>query len=123
MTKPIARPGEVVDLFSPATTQESNQRTFLVKTHDVELIQLSVPAASSIPTHKAEGEVVIHCLQGRISATLREQRQELQSGQLLFLNANQPFSLDGIEDASVLVTFISPKEGPNVMLIGEDAPR
>ena len=43
---------------------------------------------------------------------------ELTTGQLLYLSTNEPFSILGIERASLIVTVIAPQQGPAVELIG-----
>jgi hypothetical protein len=45
--------------------------------------------------------------------------RELKAGQLLYLVMNEPFSIQGVQHASVLVTIIRPKEGVHVELVGD----
>ncbi len=48
-----------------------------------------------------------------------EKTHELKAGQLLYLRINEPFSIQGIEQASLLVKIIAPKLGQSVELIGD----
>ena len=123
MTVPFTRPGEVIDLRSTETTQDAHQLSLLVKTQDVEIVQLRIPAGASIPTYEAAGEIILHCIDGRISLAALETSCEMQGGELLYLTLNETFSIQGIEDAIVLATIIASKDGPNVELIGGAKPR
>ena len=123
MTVPFTRPGEVIDLRPPETTRDAHHLSLLVKTQDVEIVQLQIPAGSSIPTYEAAGEIILHCLEGRISLAALETSCEMKCGELLYLTLNEAFSIQGIEDATVLATIIVSKEGPNTEVIGSVKPR
>ena len=123
MTKPLATPSDVVDLRPSATTGDTNQLIVLVQSPAVEITQLLIPAGSNIPTYEAVGEIILHCLEGRISLEVLGQPHELRAGQLLYLAVNEPFSIRGLERASVLATIIAPKQGLNVVLIGRQKPK
>ncbi len=119
----LTTPGKVIDLRSPETTQDAHQLTLLVKTQDVEIVQLQIPAGSSIPTYEAAGEIILHCVEGRISLAALETSCEMSGGELLYLALNEAFSIQGIEDSTVLATIIVSKEGPNTEVIGSVKPR
>lgn len=119
MTKPLAEPGEVVDLNRCTTTPDANQISVLVQSQDVKIVRLSITAGSTIPTYEAAGEIIIHCLEGRMSVVARGESQELTSGQLVYFALNEAFSIHADELAVVLATVIVPKQGANVRLIGE----
>jgi quercetin dioxygenase-like cupin family protein len=123
MTTALAKPGDMLDLHPSTISLDTKQLSVLVKTQDVEIIQLVVPKGSSIPTYEAEGEIILHCVEGRISLAVLGEPHELRAGQLLYLALNEPFSIEGLEHASVLATIISPKQGANVELIGGQKPR
>lgn len=110
---------EPMALVQPiAATEETSRKIRLVKTPQVEILQLIVPAGRDVPTHQAQGDVVVHCLEGRVAMIALGQSYELKSGQLLHLSLDDQFSIRGIENASVLVTLIAAKTGGNVELIG-----
>jgi quercetin dioxygenase-like cupin family protein len=119
VTKPLAEPGEVIDLNRCTTTPDANQISVLVQSQNVKIVRLSVSAGSTIPTYEAAGEIILHCLEGRISVIARGEFQELSGGQLLYLALNEAFSIQAVEHAVVLATVIAPKQGANVRLIGE----
>ena len=105
MSIPHARPGQVIPLLlGPALGNATT--TTLVKTNDLELIRLVLPAGKEIPTHKAPGEITVQCLEGRVAFTVDGKGLELTAGQLLCLGAGEPHAVRGIEDSSLLVTLL-----------------
>jgi quercetin dioxygenase-like cupin family protein len=88
------------------TLLANSKTTTLVKTHNLELIRLVLPAGKEIPSHKAPGEITVQCLEGRIGFTAEGRTQELTAGQLLYLAEGEPHALSEIEDSSVLVTIL-----------------
>jgi len=105
MSMQHARPNEIVQL-PLGTALADSQTTTLVKTDDLELIRLVLPAGKEIPMHQAHGEITVQCLEGRISFTAESKKQELLPGQLLYLRTGEPHALNAIEDSSVLVTIL-----------------
>jgi quercetin dioxygenase-like cupin family protein len=118
MAEPISNLGPTAFVQPLAATDETSRKIRLVRTPQVEILQLIIPAERDVPTHQAQGDVVVHCLEGRASVRALGQSYELKSGQLLHLSLDDQFSIRGIENASVLVTLIAAKTGGNVELIG-----
>ena len=112
MAIPHIQSGEVIYL-SLGTALSGSKTTTLVKTTDLELIRLIVPAGKVIPLHKAPGEITVQCLEGRVAFTAEGKTQELTAGQLLYLTAGEPHALTGLEDSSLLVTLLLPKGKPH----------
>jgi len=104
-----ARPGEVVDVRPLGAELPSTKTKALVKTKEVEVIRMVVPAGKEIPTHQAKGEMVVQCLEGRIEFTALGTTQSLGAGQLCYLPKHEAHSVKGLEDASLLVTILLPK--------------
>lgn len=118
MTKPLVKPGETVDVRGLGAGLGTTQKALLVKTVNSEIIHVVIPAGETIPTHEARGEIILHCLEGRVSLSALGKTHELTAGQLFYSCINEPFSIHGIEQASLLVTIITPKLGQSVELIG-----
>lgn len=108
MPIPHVPSGEMI-LLPLGAALSGSKTTVLVKTTDLELIRLIVPAGKVIPLHKAPGEITVQCLEGRIAFTAGGQTQELTPGQLLYLTAGEPHALTGVDDSSLLVTLLLPK--------------
>jgi quercetin dioxygenase-like cupin family protein len=108
MSIPHANPGEIVDVRPLGTALPSTATTTLVKSKSLEVIRLVVLAGKEIPTHKAKGEVVVQCLEGKIAFTACGKTHDLEAGQLLYLPTGELHSLRGIENGSLLVTILLP---------------
>ena len=79
-----------------------------MKAKATDVIRMVVPAGEEIPTHTANGEPIVHCLEGKIAFTACGQTHDLVAGQLLYLPTGEPYSQRGIEDGSLLRTFVLP---------------
>jgi quercetin dioxygenase-like cupin family protein len=110
MAIPHAEPGEVVDVRPLGSALASAQTKTVVRAEQVEVIRLVVPAGKEIPEHQAKGDVVVHCLEGRVAFSAYGTAQTLEAGHLLYLPAGEPHSVKGIENASLLVTVLLPKQ-------------
>lgn len=102
------RPGEVVDVRPLGATLVDHRTYTLVKTDDFEIMRLVLPAGKEIATHTAPGRITIQCLEGRVAFTTMEKEVELETGRLLYLNANEPHSVRAVEDSSLLLTILLP---------------
>ena len=80
----------------------------LVKTENVTVVRMVIPAGKEISTHTAKGELVVQCLEGKIAFTAFGKTHDLEAGQLLYLPTGEPHSLRGIEDGSLLLTVLLP---------------
>ncbi|HEY4565318.1 MAG TPA: cupin domain-containing protein, partial [Thermoanaerobaculia bacterium] len=93
--------------FGPAFA--GARTTALIRTNDLEVIRLVVPRGKEIPTHSARGAITVHCLEGRVAFTAGGVTRELEGGQLLYLQGEQPHSVLGLDDASLLMTITFPR--------------
>src|SRR5581483_10981723 len=109
MAIPHAKPGEIVDARPLGSALLSSQTTTLVRAELVEVIRLVVPAGKEIAEHKAKGEIVVQCLEGRVAFTAFGKTQNLEAGKLLYLPTGEPHSVKGIDNASLLLTVLLPK--------------
>jgi quercetin dioxygenase-like cupin family protein len=53
---------------------------------------------SVIAEHKAKGEIIVHCLEGRVAFTAFGKAQTLEPGKLLYLPTGEPHWVKGLED-------------------------
>ena len=107
-----ANPGEVIDLRPPGSAPPGADLITLVKTPAMEVRRLTLPKGRELPTHRAPGEITVQCLQGRVAFTADATTVELEAGRMLFLEADTPHSLVGLEDSSLLVTKLIPATVP-----------
>jgi quercetin dioxygenase-like cupin family protein len=108
MALPHANPGDVVDVRPLGPVLATTGTSTLVKTDFIDVIRMVVPAGKEIPTHRAKGELVVHCLEGKIAFTALGKTHNLEAGHLLYLPTGEPHSLRGIEDGSLLLTIVLP---------------
>lgn len=109
MAIPHAKPGEVVSVRPLGAALASAMTQTMVRAEQVEVIRLMVPAGKEIAEHKAKGELVVQCLEGRVAFTAFGKTQHLEAGTLLYLPTEEPHAVKGIEDASLLLTVLLPR--------------
>lgn len=101
-----AQPGEIVDLRPLGDAFAEAKSSAIVRTSSFEAIRLVVPAGTEIPTHKVSGRIMLHCLEGRAALGLSGGTTELAAGDWLYLEGDEPYSVLGVEDASLLLTIL-----------------
>jgi nucleotide-binding universal stress UspA family protein/quercetin dioxygenase-like cupin family protein len=103
-----AGPGQVFDARPAGTTLALARTKTLVHTTTMEVIRQIVPAGQEISEEISKGEMLVHCLEGRIAFTALGKTQQLKGGQVLHFPAGQPYACQGIEDACILLTTLIP---------------
>ncbi|MDB5964410.1 MAG: cupin protein [Polaromonas sp.] len=103
-----AASGQVVDLLPAATLPVQAQSTAICKTRDLEVMRLVIPAGRSVPLHHVRGDLTVQCLQGAVTLAVGEEARRLSAGQFLWLSGGVPYSIQGVQDAMLLVTVAMP---------------
>ena len=106
-TKLLAK---VIDLRPLGEELSQAKTTTLLKTAHLEVVRLVMPAGKHILTHTAPGEMMVQCLEGRVEFTVQEEAHELTAGDLLHLPPDEPHSVRGLEDGSLLLTILIPQK-------------
>jgi quercetin dioxygenase-like cupin family protein len=101
-----AQSGEVVDLRPLGPDLRKTPTTALVKSDSFEAVRLVVPAETAIPSHHVDGRFTLHCLEGRVRLDIDGKDTELAAGQWVYVDRGVPHSVEGIEDASLLLTIL-----------------
>lgn len=101
-------PAEIFDLAPLGTGLKDARTTAIVKSETFEAVRLIVHAGVDIKTHKVEGPITLHCLEGRAQLSLPDKVMELSGGQWLYLEGGIPHAIKGIEDTSLLLTILFP---------------
>jgi nucleotide-binding universal stress UspA family protein/quercetin dioxygenase-like cupin family protein len=109
MSEATAKPGDPVDVRPLGTSLVTAQTRTLVRTSSVEVVRLIVRAGQEISQHTNKGEIIVHCLEGRVALTALGKTQELEAGKLVDLPPGEPHAFKGIEDASLLLTILVPR--------------
>lgn len=105
-----AEPGEIVDLKSWAQDLPFEQTKVIIKTKELELVRLVIPAGKQIPEHKVTGPIVIHCLDGELIITAMNTNTCLTTGHLLYLKPGEPHALKSVSNSIVLLSIIFKKQ-------------
>ncbi len=100
-----AAPGEVVRLGPLGSDLTSSRTTALVKTDRFEAVRLVVVAGSTIPAHRVDGYLTLHCLEGRVALGAGNEIA-LAAGDWIYLERAADHSVRGIEDSSLLLTIM-----------------
>jgi quercetin dioxygenase-like cupin family protein len=108
MAIPHAQPLEVINVSPFGSGLAAAKTTALIKTNHMEVIRLVLPAGKELSEHKAPGDILMQCLEGRVAFTSLGKTVELGPGQLVFLPAAEPHSVRAIEDTSFLLTILLP---------------
>ena len=104
-----AHPGEIVDLETWAQDLPYEHSKAIIKTEELELVRLVIPAFKEIPNHKVSGPIVVHCLYGELIITAMNKNTRLSTGQLMYLKPGEPHTLKSVSDSIVLLSIIFKK--------------
>jgi quercetin dioxygenase-like cupin family protein len=106
MAIPHARPGEVIDVRPLAAGIGDAKTQTIIKTNQLEVIRVVMPAGKQLPPHAVPGEITVQCLEGNAEVTAGQATRGLPAGSLLYLAAGSEHSLRAIDDSSLLVTIL-----------------
>jgi quercetin dioxygenase-like cupin family protein len=104
-----AGPGDVIDVRPLGASLVSARTRHLVHTTAVDVLRLVVRPGQEITRRTDPGETLVHCLEGQVALTALGKTQVLEPGRLVHLPAGKPYSFQGIDDASLLLTSIAPR--------------
>jgi quercetin dioxygenase-like cupin family protein len=97
---------DIVDVRPLTTGFDEARTTTLVKTEQLELIRLVLPAGKEIAEHQVAGEITIQCLEGQVEFTSNNVTRSLSAGELVYLAGASKHSLCAVENASLLLTIL-----------------
>lgn len=106
MALPHAQALEVINVRPLGPRLSGNVSTSLLKTDQLQLMRLLLPAGQRLPEHHVPGEVTIQCLEGRVSVVTPGATIDLAAGELTLLPGAEPHSVLAHEDCSLLVTVL-----------------
>ena len=104
-------PGEIVDVRPLGANIIDANTSTLIGTEHVKVVRMVLKAGKTLPEHKAKGEIVVQCLEGRVVFSTLGKEIEIQPGQLIYLNSAEPHSVRAVEDSSFLLTVVFCKDG------------
>jgi quercetin dioxygenase-like cupin family protein len=101
-----ARAGEIVDLRPLGPALKGAKSSAIVKSERFEAIRMVVRAGETVPPNKVAGNITLHCLEGRVRFSLERTVLELGAGEWVYLDRGEIHSVEGMEDASLLLTIL-----------------
>lgn len=101
-----ARSGQVIGLDNSQAGGAEFSATALVKTEQIELIRLVLPAGKELAEHHVKGEITFQCLHGEIAFISHGHTVVLTSGTMLYLEGGAPHAVRAIKDSVALVTIV-----------------
>jgi quercetin dioxygenase-like cupin family protein len=110
MALPHAAPAQPVDVAPLGAALTTTPSSALFKSEGLEVMRVVLPKGKSLPPHKVDGEITLHCLEGELELIVQrdgaEQRHALRAGQLCYLEGGVVHAVTGVVDASALVTIV-----------------
>lgn len=106
MARHHAKAGEIIDLRPLGSQLATAKTTALVKEKDFEAVRLIVQADREIAPHRVAGNVMLHCLEGRIVLSTPRGNLALSADQWIYLDGGEVHGLRGVEDSSLLLTIL-----------------
>jgi quercetin dioxygenase-like cupin family protein len=93
----------------PARTEYNQLKAETVlRTKTAEVVRLIVPKGKEIPPHRASGELLVQCIEGRVAFTAMGETCELVPGRLQHLPADRHHALRGLENSTLLMIILQP---------------
>jgi quercetin dioxygenase-like cupin family protein len=113
MAIPHSNSGQLIDLGIPgdAPMEPKISATALVKTSNLDVVRLLIPAGKNMANHAAPGDITVQCLKGAIDFTAGNRHFQLTPGRMLHVTAGTMHALHGVEDSAVLVTIVRGDSG------------
>jgi quercetin dioxygenase-like cupin family protein len=107
-----AQSGEIIELLHPRQAPE-DLSTALLKTDDIEVIRRVLYAGQTVPRHEVNGDITVQCLLGAVKLNAHDKSQTLMPGELVYIAACEPYSLEANEASAVLMTIVRSRFSEN----------
>lgn len=108
-----ATSGELIEVLPLGDKLTQSESVALVRTADLEVMRLVLPANKSVPQHHVPGEITMLCIEGSVEVQAHGDMRILQAGKMIYLEGNVPYALRALENSSVLMTLLrKPMERP-----------
>ena len=101
-----AKSGEVIDVRPLGEALTKTITHTIVKTDQLEVIRIVLPAGNELPIHQVPGEITVQCVEGRVEFTIGQVARELTAGAMLYVEGGSEHSLRASGDSSLLVTIL-----------------
>ena len=105
MAQPHAASGDILDVRPLGGRLANHVTTAILKSAQLELVQLVLPKGAVLREHSVSGEITVQCIEGLIEFTTSNTSQQLAPGQLIHRAAGEPHALRALADSTALLTI------------------
>src|SRR5262249_5462893 len=105
MIIPQAVPGEVLNIRPPDEDSAGSPSVTLVRMGDLEITRAIVAKGEEQPSLETPCDVVILCLEGRVTVQVQDEWKEVAAGQMLYLTCGEAHTIRGVAERSLLLTI------------------
>jgi quercetin dioxygenase-like cupin family protein len=102
---PESRSEEVVRVLPLGERFSDAHTAAILKSEQLEIVRLVLPAGKSLREHQAPGEISLQCIEGKVELSVPSGTHELGPGDLIHLRSQVPHSLRALLDSSLLLTL------------------
>jgi quercetin dioxygenase-like cupin family protein len=106
MALPHANLLDVISVSPLGEKLRDSVSTSLIKTGEIQLLHLVLPAHKDMPEHHVDHECTIHCLEGVVEVQMGVGVRQLKAGSVIVLPAKEKHVLRARTDCAVLVTLV-----------------
>jgi len=101
-----ATSGEIVEIEPLGTMIDDVPSTAIVRDDRIEVMRLVLRAGKTVPEHRVDGPIIIHCLEGELEVLAHNEAKRLRPHQLMYLSGGVAHAFHALTDTSVLVTVV-----------------
>ena len=101
-----AEPMDVIDLNASGAPLGTHVSSSLLKSRQLQLMRVVLPAGRVLPEHHVPGEITIQCLSGKADVLASGRASQLVPGSLVMLSAAEPHGVRAHDDTVLLVTVV-----------------
>ena len=101
-----AASGELLHLDPAATGLSEFAAIALVKTDQLEIIRMTMPAGKKMAEHQVPGPITIQCLAGCIELSAHGRAIQLGAADLVYLAGGEAHALLALQDSALLLTIL-----------------
>lgn len=105
-----AAPGELIDIRPLGNGLRDVRSHALLKSGQIEVMRFVLTEGERRPEHRIDGEMTVQCIEGEVRFHALGRTLAMKGGDLLWLNACEPYSIDAVADSSLLVTMMIERE-------------
>lgn len=101
-----ATSGEIVEILPLGASIDEVPSTAIVRDDRIEVMRLVLPAGKTVPEHRVDGPITVHCLEGELEVFAHNEAKPLRAHQLMYLSGGVAHAFHALSDTSVLVTVV-----------------